>query len=209
MSIGLGPVALAGIREMNSQGFWKPPGYGNSREFRGKSHSREIGKFLGNAFNFAGKSANFQNFLGKFLQNCRETGKFLGNAPGNRQISGECLICAVVPGNSFPGSDLPGYGKLFPGKGGPGYGTRDSRVVSRRLLSRIPDLLSREIISRIPEGRSREINFRGFREISQKFAEFSEIRRFFPEICRFPQEISQKFADFCQIFADFKKNADF
>ena len=119
MSIGLGPVALAGIREMNSQGFWKPPGYGNSREFRGKSanfwempstlpgNQQISGKFL----KIAGKSANFQKNLGKFHKICRETGKFLGNAPGNRQISGECLICAVVPGNSFPGSDLPGYGK--------------------------------------------------------------------------------------------------
>ena len=34
-----------------------------------------------------------------------------------------------------------------------------TRVVSRRPLSRIPDLLSREIISCIPEGRSWEMNF--------------------------------------------------
>ena len=62
--VGLCPVALAGIREMNSKGFWKPPGYGKSREFRGKSHSREIGKFLG-------KIGEFLGFLGKI-------GKFLG-----------------------------------------------------------------------------------------------------------------------------------
>jgi len=84
-----------------------------------------------------------------------------------------------------------------------------TRVVSRRLLSRIPDLLSSEIISHIPEGRSREINFRGLRDISQNFADFSEIRRFFPEICRFPPEISQKFTDFFPDICRFPKHRRF
>ena len=92
-------MALAGIREMNSKGFWKPPGYGISREFRGKSHSRETGKFLGNASKngkFLGKrqisGENRQNsgiagknrqFSGKFLG---KIGKFSGE---NREISGK------------------------------------------------------------------------------------------------------------------------
>ena len=67
---------------MNSQGFWKPPGYGESREFRGKSHSREIGKFLGNV-----------SKIGKFLGNRQISGK-------NRQISGKSANfwkCLKVP----------------------------------------------------------------------------------------------------------------
>ena len=36
-----------------------------------------------------------------------------------------------------------------------------------------------EIISRIPEGRSREMNSGGLGDISQKFADFAEICRFF------------------------------
>ena len=79
---------------------------------------------------------------------------------------------------------------------------KESRVLSRRLLSRIPDLLSREIISRIPEGRSREMNFRGLGDISQNFADFPVICRFFPVICRFVPEISQKFADFWRHFPE-------
>ena len=67
------------------------------------------------------------------------------------------------------------------------------RVVSRRLLSRIPDLLSREIISRIPEGRSREMNCRRLWDISRKFADFS-------------QKFAYFFPDFCQKFADFPKS---
>jgi hypothetical protein len=80
-------------------------------------------------------------------------------------------------------------------------------------LSRIPDLISREIISRFPEGRSRETNFRRPGDISQKFADFPEIYRFFSQICRCFPEISKKFADFpqkSQRFAEFpQKFADF
>ena len=61
-------------------------------------------KFLGNRQISGGNrqiSVKFQRKISKIL---REIGKF----PGNLQISGKCL---KVPGNSFPGSNLPGYGK--------------------------------------------------------------------------------------------------
>jgi hypothetical protein len=77
-TLGLCPVAFFGIREMNSKEFWKPPGYGKSREICGKSS--EI-SFPGNR-QISGqclkKSANFRE-IGKFLGFLGKSGKFLGN----------------------------------------------------------------------------------------------------------------------------------
>ena len=101
-------MVLAGIREMNSKGFWKPPGYGKSREFRGKSHSRQIGKFSGKCLQ---KSAKFWE-IGKFLgflgtirnpADSREIGKFLGNVSKSAEIH-------------FPGATFRDTGNDFPGE---------------------------------------------------------------------------------------------
>jgi hypothetical protein len=75
---------------------------------------KKNGKFLGNRQisgenrQISGMSGKHWEISGKFLG---EIGNFLrkiDKIPGNRQISGKRL---KVPGNSFPGSDLPGYGK--------------------------------------------------------------------------------------------------
>jgi len=100
-------VALAGIREMASKGFCKPPGYGKSREFRGKSHSREIGKFLGNVSKnrqilgnrqFSRENRQISGISGKnrqiHVKILGKIGKFVGKIgkfPGNQQISGKYL----------------------------------------------------------------------------------------------------------------------
>jgi len=112
VAFGLCPVALAGIREMDSKGFWKPPGYGKSREFCGKSHSREIGKLLGNAskIGFFLEIGKFLGKIGKFLgnfwgrsANFREIGKFLGNVSKLTEIH-------------FPGATFRDTGNDFPGE---------------------------------------------------------------------------------------------
>jgi hypothetical protein len=123
-------VALAGIRETNSKGFWKPPGYGKSREFRRKSHSREIGKFPGNASKigkflrnrqiYGKKSANFRDFWGKSANFCeksanfREICKFLGNVSKSPEIH---FLGATFrdAGNDFPGEEVRNTGQKPPG----------------------------------------------------------------------------------------------
>ena len=90
-------MAFAGIREMNSKGFWKPPGYGKSREipipvweisFPGNRQisGTKLRKCLQKSADFwkIGKSLGFEGkirkFLGNFwgkLANFREMANFL------------------------------------------------------------------------------------------------------------------------------------
>ena len=99
-------MALAQIREINFEGFWKPPGYGKSRKFRGKSYSREIGKFLGNAsknWQISGNSANLCESLGKIGKIMGKIGKFLGNVSRSPEIH-------------FPGATFRDTGNVFSGE---------------------------------------------------------------------------------------------
>jgi len=48
-------VVSRGFGRDTENEFWKPPGCGKSRESRGISHSREIGKFLENASKYLNK----------------------------------------------------------------------------------------------------------------------------------------------------------
>ena len=128
---------------MNSKGFWKPPGYGKSREIpipvweisfpgnrpiSGKCLQKsanfwEIGKFLGKIGKFLeslgkiGKCLrNFWKKIGEFLE---KSAKFLGN----RQISGKCLKVEIRfpeatfrdTGNDFPGEEVRDTGQKPPG----------------------------------------------------------------------------------------------
>jgi hypothetical protein len=83
-----------------SANFWEMPQ--KNQQISGKS-----AKFWGKSAKFWDsweKSGNFWEISGKIGKSLGKIGKF----PGNRQISGKCL---KVSGSSFPGSDLPGYGK--------------------------------------------------------------------------------------------------
>ena len=114
---------------MDSKGLWKPPGYGKSREFRGKSYSQEIGKFPGNPQKIgkflgnrqipgenrqiSGISGRNRQISGKFLG---KIGKFPGNVSKSPEIRFPGATFRYDTGNDFPGEEVRDTGQKPPGQ---------------------------------------------------------------------------------------------